>query len=153
MEMKAVGATGLGLSAVGLGAVEFCAGDASRGEPTLREASAAVAAAIESGVNWIDTACCRRACEWLPDGHLAWFVIDAVAALDLKPFYRAYRDNGQGRAAHDPAMMVALLLYSYVLGERSSRRIERRCVEDVATRVICANRGLALGANATGISA
>ena len=56
----------------------------------------------------------------------AWFVIDAVAALDLSAFYAAYRDNGQGRAAHDPAMMVALLLYAYALGERSSRRIERR---------------------------
>jgi transposase len=78
--------------------------------------------------------------EWLPDGHLAWFVIDAVAALDLRPFYAAYRDNGQGRAAHDPAIMVALLLYSCAIGERSSRRIERRCIEDVATRVICANQ-------------
>ena len=78
--------------------------------------------------------------EWLPEGHLAWFVIDAVAALDLRPFYAVYRDNGQGRAAHDPAMMVALLLYGYAIGERSSRRIERRCVEDVATRVICANQ-------------
>ncbi|HEX6619823.1 MAG TPA: transposase [Solirubrobacteraceae bacterium] len=78
--------------------------------------------------------------EWLPEGHLAWFVIEAVAALDLSPFYAVYRDNGQGRAAHDPAMMVALLLYSYAIGERSSRRIERRCVEDVATRVICANQ-------------
>jgi transposase len=78
--------------------------------------------------------------EWLPEGHLAWFVIDAVAALDLSAFFVVYRDNGQGRAAHDPAMMVALLLYSYALGERSSRRIERRCVEDVATRVICANQ-------------
>ena len=78
--------------------------------------------------------------EWLPEGHLAWFVIDAVAALDLRPFYVIYRDNGQGRAAHDPAMMVAVLLYSYAIGERSSRRIERRCIEDVATRVICANQ-------------
>src|ERR671931_1353137 len=78
--------------------------------------------------------------EWLPEGHFAWFVIDAVAAFDLRPFYAVYRDNGQGRAAHDPAMMVALLLYSYALGERSSRRIERRCVEDVATRVICSNQ-------------
>src|SRR5919198_612093 len=78
--------------------------------------------------------------EWVPEGHLVWFVIDAVAALDLSAFYAAYRDNGQGRAAHDPAMMVALLLYSYAVGERSSRRIERRCVEDVATRVICANQ-------------
>src|SRR3954469_15682024 len=78
--------------------------------------------------------------EWLPDGHLAWFVIDAVEQFDLTAFYRAYRLDGQGRAAHEPAMMVALLLYSYAVGERSSRRIERRCVEDVATRVICANR-------------
>src|SRR5687768_691563 len=78
--------------------------------------------------------------EWLPDGHLAWFVIDAVAALDLSEFNAAYRVDGHGRPAHDPAMMVALLLYSYAVGERSSRRIERRCVEDVATRVVCANR-------------
>jgi transposase len=78
--------------------------------------------------------------EWLPEGHLAWFVIDAVAQLDLAAFYFAYRADGHGRAAHDPAMMVALLLYCYALGERSSRRIERRCVEDVASRVICANQ-------------
>src|SRR4051794_22457648 len=78
--------------------------------------------------------------EWLPEGHLAWFVIDAVAQLDLGAFYRVHRDDGHGRPAHDPAVMVALLLYAYAIGERSSRRIERRCVEDVATRVICANR-------------
>src|SRR5215203_5993364 len=78
--------------------------------------------------------------EWLPAGHLAWFVIDAVERLDLTAFYAAYRLDGQGRAAHDPAMMVALLRYGYAVGERSSRRLERRCVEDVATRVICANR-------------
>jgi transposase len=51
--------------------------------------------------------------KWLPEGHLAWFVIDAVAALDLRPFYVVCRDNGQDRAAHDPAMMVALLPSSY----------------------------------------
>src|SRR3954465_12840154 len=78
--------------------------------------------------------------EWLPEGHLAWFVIDAVAQLDLGAFYRVHRDDGHGRPAHDPAVMVALLLYCYAIGERSSRRIECRCVEDVATRVICANR-------------
>src|SRR3954464_3859009 len=78
--------------------------------------------------------------EWLPDGRLAWFVIDAVERLDLMAFYRGYRLDGQGRAAHEPSMMVALLLYSYAVGERSSRKIERRRVEDVATRVICANR-------------
>jgi transposase len=78
--------------------------------------------------------------EWLPEGHLAWFVIDAVAQLDLSEFYAEYRADGHGRPAHDPAMMVALLLYGYAIGERSSRRLERRCVEDVATRVICANQ-------------
>src|SRR4051794_676422 len=56
--------------------------------------------------------------ERLPEGHLAWFVIDAVAQVDLSAFYVVYRDNGQGRAAHDPAMMVALLLYSYAASAR-----------------------------------
>ena len=78
--------------------------------------------------------------EWLPEDHLAWFVIDAVAEMDLTAFYVSYRADGHGRAAHDPAMMVALLLYVYAIGERSSRRIERRCTEDVAMRVICANQ-------------
>src|SRR3954451_23995470 len=78
--------------------------------------------------------------EWLPEEHFAWFVIDAVGELDLSAFLASYRVDGHGRAAHDPAMMVALLLYAYAIGERSSRRIERRCVEDVATRVICANQ-------------
>src|SRR3954469_4982401 len=78
--------------------------------------------------------------EWLPEGHLAWFVLDAVDAMDLEPFLAGYRDDGWGRAAHDPAMMVALLVYVYAIGERSSRRIERRCHEDVAVRVITANQ-------------
>src|SRR3954463_5636928 len=60
--------------------------------------------------------------------------------MDLADFVAAYRVDGSGRAAHDPAMMVTLLLYVYAIGERSSRRIERRCVEDVAARVICANQ-------------
>ena len=64
--------------------------------------------------------------EWLPDDHLAWLVLEAVGELDLSPFYGAYRADGHSRAAHDPAMMVALLLYAYAIGERSSRRIERR---------------------------
>src|SRR5215217_8054445 len=78
--------------------------------------------------------------EWLPADHLAWFVIDAVAAMDLAAFYASYRADGHGRAAHEPAMMVALLLYAYATGERSSRRVERRCTDDVATRVIGANQ-------------
>src|SRR5919107_5082852 len=78
--------------------------------------------------------------EWLPQDHLAWFVLDAVEAMDLSAFLAGYRDDGWGRAAHDPAMMVALLIYAYAIGERSSRRIERRCREDVAVRVITANQ-------------
>jgi transposase len=71
--------------------------------------------------------------EWLPGDHLAWFVIDAVAEMDLERFYSAYRADGWGRAAFDPRMMVALLLYAYAIGERSARKIERRCSEDVVS--------------------
>ncbi len=78
--------------------------------------------------------------DWLPDDHLAWFVADAVEEMDLKAFYCAYRQDGWGRAAFEPKIMVALLLYAYAVGERSSRGIERRCREDVAFRVLAANQ-------------
>lgn len=78
--------------------------------------------------------------DWLPAGHLARFVIEVVEELDLSEMYAYYRADGHGRPAHDPAMMTALLLYNYAVGVRSSRVIERRCVEDVACRVITANR-------------
>jgi transposase len=78
--------------------------------------------------------------EWLPEDHLAWFVLASVEELDLTAFYASYRGDGHGRAAHDPAMMVALLLYAYCKGQRSSRGIERECVEDIAYRVIAANQ-------------
>ncbi len=77
--------------------------------------------------------------EWLPEEHLVWFVIDVVAQLDLSGFRASYRADGHGRSAYDPAMMVGLLLYGYCLGVRSSRALERRCVEDVAFRVLSAN--------------
>ena len=78
--------------------------------------------------------------DWLPEDHLAWFVLDAVSQIELAPFYAAYRRDGWGRAAYEPAMLVALLLYAYCAGERSSRQIERRCREDVAFRVLAANQ-------------
>jgi hypothetical protein len=59
--------------------------------------------------------------EWLPRGHLAWFVRDAVAGMDLGEFHGAYRADRVGRRACDPAMMVALLLYAYARGVRSAR--------------------------------
>ncbi len=78
--------------------------------------------------------------EWLPEGHLAWFVIDAVAEMDLDAFYAAYRQDGRSRPAYDPSMMVALVLYAYARGVRSGRAIERACEEDVAFRVIAAQQ-------------
>ncbi len=78
--------------------------------------------------------------DWLPEDHLAWFVIDVVAELDTTAFLAAYRLDGRGGAAYDPQMMLALLVYAYCVGERSSRRIERRLVEDVAFRVVAANQ-------------
>src|SRR4051795_6480237 len=76
--------------------------------------------------------------EWLPEDHFAWFVLDAVEAMELDAFYAVYRADGRSRPAFEPAMMVALILYAYARGTRSSRAIERACVEDVAYRVIAA---------------
>jgi transposase len=78
--------------------------------------------------------------DWLDEDHLAWFVIQSIEELELDAFYASYRADGHGRAAHDPKMMLTLLTYAYCVGERSSRGIERRCREDVAFRVICANQ-------------
>jgi transposase len=78
--------------------------------------------------------------EWLPPRHLAWFVIDAVAEMDLSAFYAAYRVDGRSRPPYDPVMMVALLLYAWARGIRSSRVIERACEEDVAFRVLAAQQ-------------
>jgi transposase len=78
--------------------------------------------------------------DWLPEDHLAWFVLDVVAELDVSAFVAGYRSDGRGGAAYHPAVMAGLLVYAYSVGERSSRRIERRCVEDVAFRVVAANQ-------------
>src|ERR687898_254945 len=68
--------------------------------------------------------------EWLPVDHLAWFVIDAVAEMDLSAFYAAYRADGHGRAAYEPSLMVALILYGSAginrHGEGDERALHRR---------------------------
>ena len=69
-----------------------------------------------------------------------WFAIAAVDQLDLAAFYAAYRADGHGRAAYEPAVMVAVILYAFATDERSSRGIERHCRQDVAYRVITGNR-------------
>jgi len=78
--------------------------------------------------------------DWLPAGHLAWFVGDVVDQVDLAPFYRAHRDDGHGHPAYDPKTLLGVLLYAYAIGVRSSRQIERRCAEDVGFRVLAANQ-------------
>lgn len=78
--------------------------------------------------------------DWLPEGHLAWFVLDAVDQIDLTDFYMKYRVDGVGNSAFQPFMMAALLIYSYCTGERSSRKIEKHCQTDVAYKVITANQ-------------
>ena len=78
--------------------------------------------------------------DWLPQGHLAWFLLDVVDQVDLAPFYRAHRDDGHGHPAYDPKLLLGVLLHAYCLGVRSSRQIERRCVEDIAFRVLAANQ-------------
>jgi transposase len=77
--------------------------------------------------------------EWLPDAHLARFVVDAVKQFDLSDFLSAYRGDGVGQASFHPAPVIALLLYWYCKGERSSRKIESYCQDDVASRFIMAN--------------
>lgn len=76
--------------------------------------------------------------DWLPSDHLVWFVIDVMGRLDLSGFERC-ADDRRGRRAYDPAVLATVLIYAYCVGERSSRRIERRCHEDIAFRVAAVN--------------
>lgn len=77
---------------------------------------------------------------WLPDDHLAWLVIEVVQSLDLQQIRKEYKLGSTGREAYDPAMLTALLIYAYCVGERSSRQIEKACVSDVAFRVVSAQQ-------------
>ena len=75
--------------------------------------------------------------DWLPEGHLARFLLDVVSALDLSAIYKSYQDkDGRGQAAYAPEMMVRLLLYGYAKGVYSSRKIQTRTFEDVAFRFL-----------------
>jgi transposase len=74
--------------------------------------------------------------DWLPEGDLVYFLLDTVATLDLTPLFAHYERELRGQPPFHPRMMVALLLYCYATGTRSSRRIMRRCQVDVACRVI-----------------
>jgi transposase len=65
--------------------------------------------------------------DWLPPNHLAWFVIDVVTRLDTSALHARHPNVGVGRRAYDPDMLLALLIYAYCTGQRSSRQIERAC--------------------------
>ena len=75
--------------------------------------------------------------DWLGEDDLVWHVLDVVEQLDLSGFYARYRANGQGGAAYDPAMLLALIIYAHAVGVRSSRMIERACTRDVGFMVVC----------------
>jgi transposase len=75
--------------------------------------------------------------EWLPEDHLARFVVDIVDQLDLSAMSRQYR--GSGKAAYHPSMLLALLIYGYATGTYSSRRIESASYDSLAFRYIAAN--------------
>jgi transposase len=76
--------------------------------------------------------------DWLPEGHVAFFIADTVAALDLQAFYASYEGDGRRNQPFDPQMMVTVLLYAYATGTFSSRRVARKLEEDVAYRVLAA---------------
>ena len=75
--------------------------------------------------------------DWVPEGHLIWFISDLVDSLDLSAILSAYnKDEARGRAGYHPVMMTKLLIYAYAIGKPSSRKIERACWEDVCFRVL-----------------
>ena len=76
--------------------------------------------------------------EWLPSNHLAYFVADAVGTLDLSKIEDIYGSDERGQPPYHPAMMVALLFYAYCIGVPSSRKIEKKTYEDIASRILAA---------------
>ena len=75
--------------------------------------------------------------DWLPERHLARFVVEVIEQLDLSPFVKAYR--GSGSAAHHPSVLLGLLIYGYATGVYSSRKLERASYDSVAFRFVAAN--------------
>jgi len=76
--------------------------------------------------------------DWLPEDHLAFFVSDLVDHLDLSAITTVYEDEERGYPPYHPVMLTKVLVYAYCVGVFSSRRIQRRLVEDVAFRVLAA---------------
>ena len=75
--------------------------------------------------------------EWLPERHLARFVVEVIDGLDLSAMVKSYR--GSGSASYHPALLLGLLVYGYTTGVFSSRKLERATYDSVAFRFIAAN--------------
>jgi len=78
--------------------------------------------------------------EWLPQGHLARRLLSVVGEVDLDPFLAGYRADGRSRPAYHPESMLALVMYCYCKGVRSSRAIEAASFDDLGARVIMGNQ-------------
>jgi transposase len=76
--------------------------------------------------------------EWLPEGHLAYYISDTVDSLDLSAFHARYAGGGSRNQPYHPAMMLKVLVYGYSTGIFSSRKLARKLHEDVAFRVLAA---------------
>ena len=114
--------------------VLFCAGGVAAKCTTLR----AMAKTYRPYVPEQDLLLPPSLRDWLPEGHLAFFVSDLVEQLDLSAILRVYEDDERGYPPYHPVMLTKVLVYGYCVGVFSSRRIQRRLIEDVAFRVLAA---------------
>ena len=76
--------------------------------------------------------------DWLPEGHLAYYVSDVVDQLDLSAIHAVYEKGMRGQPPYDPRMMTKVLVYGYCVGVFSSRRIQKRLLEDIGFKVLAA---------------
>ena len=77
--------------------------------------------------------------EWLPKGHLVFFIREVLDTINVSPITRVYEDEDRGYPPYNPKMMTGILLYGYCSGVSSSRKLARHCQEDVAFRILAAN--------------
>lgn len=81
--------------------------------------------------------------EWLPEGHLGYYISNTVDSLDLNAFHAWYASGGSGNQPFHPSMMIKVLIYGYATGVFSSRKLARKLYEDVAFRALAAGNFLA----------
>src|SRR3954451_8686097 len=79
--------------------------------------------------------------EWLPEDHLAFFVSDLIDQLDLSAIATVYEEENRGSPPYHPVMLTKVLVQAYCVGVFSSRKIQRRVIEDVVFRVLAAGNG------------